>query len=428
MTTNRRRRPSMEPRSPHIAHAALWSLTLLALAVSAVLVHPSPVTAQEDVVLAHTYSYGTSARFRITAPGTPNGTAAVLTLRINDTRTESHGAAFEAGTAVVDRDLAASPLPPFASITTWWTYTAADGVETKSKEQMFRYSDDRYDWETASVGDVRLHWITGDRGTMEQALDVARASLDEITTALQAERPASVDIYVYPSRTDLVHAMQLGGHSWVGGVAYPELGVVLVDAPANAEGLLAMQADVPHELAHLVMYDMLGPQGYSFVPTWLEEGLATHFEARPDPEYARALETARGAEALYALPDLCVPFPDNPLQARLAYAQSASVVRYLRETHGWSAIRGLLHNYGDGQSCEAGTERVTGSGLAELDADWRAWYNAAHPTGDDGEAATEREPVTLELGEAGPWLMLMGALAAPGLLLVGVFALRKPRR
>lgn len=251
---------------------------------------------------------------------------------------------------------------------------------------------------------------------MEQALDAAQVALGEIYAALQTPQINTVDIFVYPSQTDLASALQLGGHRWAGGVAYPELRVVLIAAPPNSDGLLAMQHVIPHELTHMALFNLLGSQGYAFLPTWLNEGLATYFETRPDPDYAQALQEAQEANDLIPLTQLCAPFPEDSARARLAYAQSASLVQYLRQEHGWTALRELLWAYADGQACSTGTETAFRQDLTKVQREWRLWIER-------DEALTEmaspiKAGVALFLRDTVPWLILMTALLLPGLLAV----------
>jgi hypothetical protein len=252
---------------------------------------------------------------------------------------------------------------------------------------------------------------------MEQAMDAARVALGAIYAALQAPQIETIDIFVYPSQTDLASAMQLGGHRWAGGVAYPELRVILIAAPPNSDGLLAMQKYIPHELTHMALFSLLGSQGYAFLPTWLNEGLATYFETRPDPEYAQAIRTAQDTNDLIPLTELCAPFPKDPVRAQLAYAQSGSLVHYLRHEQGWTAIRELLWAYADGQACSTGTETVIGQSLTQLEREWRLGVEQ------DGRELMEgaspiNAGVTLFLRDTVPWLMLLTALLVPALLVI----------
>jgi hypothetical protein len=423
MMTRTGRRRSLHYQHPEHARPSIrwlaWShaLILAGLGCSLLLLLPGTALAQAQPLLSHSYTYGQSALFRINVAGLPEGAAAELFLRVNDSYTESETTSLHEGSAAVSRDLESSPLPPFASITYWWTYQSPEGKVTETPRQSFHYRDDRFTWQTAATDPVRIHWITGERAGMEQALDLAHDALGAIHAALQTPQIEMVDIFVYPSQTDLASAMQLGGHRWAGGVAYPELGVILIAAPANSDGLLAMQQDIPHELTHMALFNLLGSQGYAFLPMWLDEGLATYFETRPDPEYARAILTAQENNDLIPLTELCAPFPEDPVRAQLAYAQSGSLVHYLRRQYGWTAIRELLWAYADGQACSTGAESVIGQDLAQLEREWRLWIERDEQSITEEISATQAG-VTLFLRDTGPWLMLLTALLVPVALVI----------
>ncbi len=110
---------------------------------------------------------------------------------------------------------------------------------------------------------------------------------------------------------------------------------------------------------------------------------------------------------LLPLEALCAPFPPDEEAARLAYAQSASVVRYLREEYGNQSIRELMAAYAEGFGCEEGVNRVLGVGLHGLDSAWRAHV-------------TSQEPVAVALTDSAPWLALWLLTALLALPLLGL--------
>jgi hypothetical protein len=132
-----------------------------------------------------------------------------------------------------------------------------------------------------------------------------------------------------------------------------------------------MKRYLPHEITHLLVYQSATSAGYRYVPEWLDEGLATTSERLPTPEYALTLEEARTAGHLLPLEDLCIPFSPDPRTAMLSYAQSASVVQFIRQRYGADGIRGLLSAYANGASCTSGVEEALGIGLDKLEHDWR---------------------------------------------------------
>jgi hypothetical protein len=67
---------------------------------------------------------------------------------------------------------------------------------------------------------------------------------------------------------------------------------------------------------------------------------------------------------------LCAAFPQSSARARLAYAESASVITYIRDRYGRQALRDLVAAYGDGATCEGGVQRVLALSLDRLQAQW----------------------------------------------------------
>jgi len=370
---------------------------------------PQRAYAQQQAFTSHSYVFGQSARFRLTLPPGIEPESAAFYLTIGGI-TDALTVAVTDGGALVTRDLAVEPLPPFASVTYWWEYTDPGGRIVETAEQVLRYVDNRYAWQSVERQDVRVHWIAGERALMVQAVEVARGALTGIREALEAPAGDPVDIYIYPSETDLQSALQLGGRAWVSGMAYPELGVVLVAIAPTDDAIMTMQRGIPHELTHKVLYDLLGKHGYASLPTWLNEGLATHAEARPAPEYGVILNQAHYDGSLIPIADLCYPFPHEPDLMRLAYAQSGSLVAFIRQTHGWSGLRELLHAYADGLSCSTGVKTTFGTDLPQLERAWRIWLEqAALPP----ESAGSLSGAVVFLRDTGPWLILAGALLLP---------------
>ena len=290
-------------------------------------------------------------------------------------------------------DLRLFPLPPFAIVTFWWQIEDAAGnvLNTKPQPGQFQYTDNRFHWEqySPSTGsgrrgdDITIHWIEGhgDPTFGQAALDIARVSAEEISAELGDLVTATppIDIYIYDAQHNLSGAMMLTGREWAAGQAHPELGVVVIAVPFEDGYKSRMRRYIPHEVTHVLLYQAVTPTSYEHLPEWLDEGLATANEKRPTPEYAVALEEAHLAGQLIPLEDLCVPFsPDSPT-ALLAYAQSSSVVRFIRQQYGADGIRALLRAYANGASCASGVQDGLNINLSDLEAAWRASLESQAP-------------------------------------------------
>jgi hypothetical protein len=121
---------------------------------------------------------------------------------------------------------------------------------------------------------------------------------------------------------------------------------------------------------HLLEYKFT-QQNYVTVPAWLLEGLASNAEASPNPDFARALQSAASTRTLIPMSQLCHAFSPNSDDASLAYAQSASFVNYLTDTYGTAKVAQLLSNSGSGLDCSQLVNSAFGISLDNADSDWQ---------------------------------------------------------
>jgi hypothetical protein len=157
----------------------------------------------------------------------------------------------------------------------------------------------------------------------------------------------------------------------VGGHASPDLHLALVAIASSPEQGLEMDRKIPHELAHILTYD-LTQERYSHLPAWLREGIATQVELAANPDYPRALKLASETKSLIPLTDLCGPFPQDTGRIFLAYAEAQSFTNFLIKKYGQTGLLALTNAYGDGLDCEQGALRALGQPLSQLDVNWRA--------------------------------------------------------
>ena len=61
------------------------------------------------------------------------------------------------------------------------------------------------------------------------------------------------------------------GRTWVSGHADPKIGVIMVTASPDLIGRADLERDVPHEIAHIMVYQATRA-GYDRMPVWLDEG------------------------------------------------------------------------------------------------------------------------------------------------------------
>jgi hypothetical protein len=358
--------------------AILLLAVLLFPAPSAVIAGPAafqetPITVQEASV---TYTFGQQAVFSIQATASADITALYLYIQsAGNDRVEVTSVPVDPSPSVqatFTRDLRLFPFPPFGTVNWWWEVRDAAGYQLTTPQATFRYEDNRLNWFRRTAGPATVYSTVDDPQYMQAALDIAAVSLERISRSLNAPVPEKVDIYLYPSLADLQAALRMAGRAWMGGQARPELGVILVAVPHDGGYMAQMEQEIPHELTHLLVYRLAGPEGYRYIPAWLNEGLATANETRPDPNLDSLLERARNEGRLIPLRNLCPPFSTDPAEALLSYAESGSLVRYIRQQYGDSGIRALLQAYADGADCDGGVQRALHITLDQLERAWRA--------------------------------------------------------
>ncbi|MFN8598121.1 MAG: peptidase MA family metallohydrolase [Anaerolineae bacterium] len=299
----------------------------------------------------------------------------------------------------------------FSTLTYWWEITDQSGKTLRSDPHTLAYIDNRFAWMDLTQGKVRVHWYQGDSGFGQSAAMIANEALPKLQQQLGVEATGPIDVYIYQSVEDLQSAVELAGRSWLGGQARPELGVVMIATPPDAEANLRLRRDLPHELTHLMVF-IAAKTGYRSVPRWLDEGLASVNEAEPNASQRVALQTALEQNQVPSLESLCASFPTDASSALVAYAESRVVVQQIIDSYGLTSIQALMAVYRDGASCATGIERALNTTLSGLEFKWRA---SLGPSG--GVAAVAQN--------SGPWLLIWIAIAIPFFALL---LLRKPKQ
>jgi hypothetical protein len=261
-------------------------------------------------------------------------------------------------------------LRPFSHLIFWYHLTLANNETYDSPRYYFQYDDNRYPWQSLESSNIRVHWYSGDISFGQAALNAAISGYQSIQTMIPITGNDPINIYVYMAADDVQNTLSLGGYTWIGGHASPDLGVVLVSIAPGETQSIEMERQIPHELAHVLLYRLTGAN-YAHLPTWLLEGIASQAEQYPNADYEQMLSVAKQKKTLIRISDLCGPFPMDASGAILAYAESDSFTRYLNSHFGTSSMRALIQAYSDGLGCDQGPSRALGVSLTQLDSDWR---------------------------------------------------------
>jgi hypothetical protein len=135
--------------------------------------------------------------------------------------------------------------------------------------------------------------------------------------------------------------------TWIQGDSGRVIRIVMDDDKIAT--MAALQLMATHEVVHFILHRHVNRP----LPAWLDEGLAVFYSQNLPDAYQTALAKAADKNALLPLETLTRPFARMARAVqRLAYAQSAAMVAFLVQKHGWPLIREMLAACGRGESPE----------------------------------------------------------------------------
>lgn len=269
-------------------------------------------------------------------------------------------------------DLSQIRLPPFVSITYWWQINREFGSPFLVPEQIVSYVDDQFVWRQVAMtdeqggGSVRIHWTGNNEALGEQALEIVSAMLPEIGRLIPLQQILPFDVYIYPSTSDLSAALRLAGRDFQPGQSYPDLGVALATVVNQETAEAELRGELSRELVELLLYQASGGQSDQ-LPPWLHRGLAGAVRNERDVVLEDVLLAALSTDTTIPLADLCA---GAALDSDLALAQSESLVEYLIEAHGETAVRELVSAFSRGATCQTAFSRAIQQTPEQFETTW----------------------------------------------------------
>ncbi|HWP49206.1 MAG TPA: peptidase MA family metallohydrolase [Candidatus Limnocylindrales bacterium] len=235
------------------------------------------------------------------------------------------------------------------------------------------------EWKTRSTRHFYLHYLGENQKLVEFLSLKVDKIYEEVTEDLGYRPKAKISVYLCPTETCFKEKQPYSQDvpHWAVGVAYPSLNRIVMRSSLVINGQVLDPLQLfKHEFAHIALEQALESIGGA--PRWLSEGFAM-YEAKEwgVPEEMTLQEVAL-LENFIPLSELTLSFPSDAAQARIAYAQSLSLVTYILNTYGKDALHRLIKNLGEGVSPETALRRATGVDLNTLEQDWQRNLREKH--------------------------------------------------
>jgi hypothetical protein len=213
-----------------------------------------------------------------------------------------------------------------------------------------------------------VHYDPSDPYLAKLMAGIARDELRRISRDLgykpEPDRP--FPIYIYRTHYAFIEAGGLKERKFTVGTANSANEAISVDA----SGVFALPKEIiAHEVTHAVIFRILGPS-VAALPLWVNEGLAKYESEEFSDKDDTILANAASDGTLLALSVLTRTFPDD--QNDVAYASSASAMRYMVKKYGKNSPRTLLRELARTGSFDKAMLKATGRTGGRFADEWFA--------------------------------------------------------
>jgi hypothetical protein len=224
---------------------------------------------------------------------------------------------------------------------------------------------------TFDGGWIRFHYHPSTREPMQalisESTSIRRALAERLGVSVLPR--VRVDVARTPGEMATLAPAGAPFPDYASGVAYPELGLVLLTlAPLHPSADHDLVQVFRHELAHVALFDALAG---AHVPRWFNEGFAVFTSGETSFTRLRTLWTATVADTLIPLDRLDASFPANEHDAEIAYAEAVDVVRYLVRQREQFRFQGLVERMRAGQPFTVALNEAYGIDVVDLEQEWR---------------------------------------------------------
>lgn len=261
-------------------------------------------------------------------------------------------------------------IPPGVELHYQWQFHTTSGGVIQSDPASADWIDNRFEWQEYRTDEVVVFAYSGDDDLFEQTAQVSQETIDRYQTWLQAPaRSEPLRIWLYDSQQDLHGALNPNSRDWIGGVSYSDFSIISGVVPdGDEQGMLRM---IPHEVIHQILADATD-NPFAIPAAWFDEGLAGYGQPVGTENFDQMVKLALEEDRLPTVRGMMGEWGADPVQARISYAASFSLVSFIVADMGEEAILRLAAAYRAGLSHDDVLITALGVTAEELDEAWRA--------------------------------------------------------
>ena len=225
------------------------------------------------------------------------------------------------------------------------------------------------DWSIIESDHFLVRYIQ-DLSSAEDIQNIAEHFFPQATADLGYSTGRKIDIWFCETRKEFERTVNAPIQDWAAGCAYPlQARIVLLDPALSEDRRIDLVRIVEHEITH-VIFGLYVEENLKNVPRWFNEGVAMYVSN--DWGYGNywTILTGTLGNNLIPLFNISEEFPESAYQARLAYAESCSIITFMVKRYGDDSLRGCIRELAKGRPFDEALASATGADLDWLESRW----------------------------------------------------------
>jgi len=234
---------------------------------------------------------------------------------------------------------------------------------------LFALTANAEDWSIIESDHFMVRY-TANLSTAQDIQNIAESFLPQVSSGLGYSTGRKIDIWFCETRKEFERTVNAPIQDWAAGCAYPlQARIVLLDPALSEDRRIDLTRLIEHEITHVV-FGLYIKDNLNNVPRWFNEGVAM-YESN-DWGYSNywTILTGTIGNSLIPLFNISEEFPESAYQARLAYAESYSIIAFMVKRYGDESLRGCIRELAKGRPFDEALASATGVNIDWLESRW----------------------------------------------------------